>query len=558
MAVSLKNSGVPQLLRNRKRFDEIVRTLAKYGLADWVHEWNPEFVKGLFRTPDGQKISEMSPGVRLRLAFTELGTTFIKIGQLLSTRSDLLGPEIATELARLQSNTPADSAETVATLIEAELGKPPEQLFAQFEREAMASASIGQVHAASLVDGQSVVVKVQHQGIEETVLKDLEILDALSAIAERHAGELRKYRPRATMAEFRRTLLHELDFQHELRNLERFARNFQDRPTVHFPRAYRHLSSRRVLTMERLEGLSVAQRERLESEGVDTREVSRRGVDMALEMIFRDGFYHADLHPGNILILTGGVVGVLDCGMAGRIDEQTREDFESLLLAAAEQDSDQLADAVLRLGSTPRDLDRDALRAEIEDFAAEFVGQSLTDFDLSGTIQRGVEIVRRFGIVLKPSIASLFRALVMLEGTSRTLDRDFSLAESIRPYYLKIVQRRLAPARLWRRLQRSYRDWERLLDMLPREASDILSRLRQGTFDVHLEHRRLEVTTNRLIYGILTASLFLGSALLWSRGAPPVVGGVSIVGAAGVSLSVVLGLRLLRSIARSGGILPKE
>ena len=551
------DSVFPQLVRNRKRFDEIVRTLAKYGLADWVREWNPEFVKGQFRTPDGQKIAEMPPGVRLRLAFSELGTTFIKIGQLLSTRSDLLGPEIAAELAQLQSNTPADPAETVAALIEAELGQPPEQLFAEFERDAMASASIGQVHAARLVDGQTVVVKVQHQGIEDTVLKDLEILDAFSAIAERHGRELRKYRPRATVAEFRKRLLYELDFQHELRNLERFAHNFRDNPTVHFPRAHRHLSTRRVLTMERLDGFSVADRERLESEGVDTKEVSRRGVDMALEMIFRDGFYHADLHPGNILILSGGVVGVLDCGMAGRIDEKTREDFENLILAASERDSDQITDTVLRIGSTPPDLDRDALRVEIDDFAADFVGQSLTDFDLSATLQRGLEIVRRFGIALKPSIASLFRALVMLEGTSRTLDRDFSLAETIQPYYLKIVQRRLAPARLWRRVQRSYRDWERLLDMLPRVASDILSRLRQGTFDVHLEHRRLEVTTNRLIYGIVTASLFLGSALLWSRDAPPVVGGMSIVGVAGVILSAVLGFRLLRSIARSGGIQPK-
>lgn len=552
------DAAIAPFVKHRKRFRHIVSTLAKYGLADWVHEWNPDFVKDLFRTADGTDVANLEPGERLRLAFTELGTSFIKLGQALSTRTDLIGPEIIAELEQLQSSVPADSPEQVRGTVEAELGAPPEQLFAAFDDQPMASASIGQVHAARLRNGQSVVVKVQHQGIEEVVREDLEILAGLASVAESSSRELALLQPRAFVAEFRRTLMRELDFTIEKRSLTQFARNFENDDGVHFPVVYPELSGRRVLTMERLEGFSVRQTDRFEVEGIDSREVAARGATAYLDMIFRDAFFHADPHPGNIMVLAGGVVGFLDCGMVGRLDSRLRDDFENMMIAAVDQDAERLTQSVLRVGKFPADLDKDALQAEIGDFVSEFTGVDLTDFDMEATIERGAEIIRRFRIVIRPSLSMLLKALMLLEGTSRLLDRSFSLAELLQPYYLKIVQRRFSPKSLLRHARRSFRDWQRLLDALPGELVEILEKVQRGTIRVSLEHRNAEATVNRVVYGIVGAALFLGSSLLLSSGVPPLVRGVSVPGAVGISVAGVLCFRLLRAIRASGGLARRD
>ena len=294
-------ADISQRIRNLERFTFILKTLSKYGLAKWAQEWSPEFVKEHFKSSEGESIREMPWEKRVRLAFTELGTTFIKLGQVMSTRADLVGTEVATELEKLQADTPTDPPESVRATIEAELGKPPEQLFAEFDDVALASASIGQVHVARLTSGEPVVVKVQHPGIDETVEKDLEVLGTIAGLIEKHSPVLRPYRPRALVAEFRRNLLRELDFNRERRNLEEFARNFRDDPTVHFPIAYPEFSTQRVLTMERLDGTPIADTAALEEKQVDNATFAWNAATVFVEMIFRDGFYHADPHPGNIM-----------------------------------------------------------------------------------------------------------------------------------------------------------------------------------------------------------------------------------------------------------------
>jgi ubiquinone biosynthesis protein len=545
---------LPNMARNAKRFETIVRTLARYGLADWVRDWNPDFVKDYFKDVDGRSISEQPREVRLRLAFTELGTTFIKLGQVLSTRSDLIGPELAEELTKLQSSNPADPPESVVATIESELGQPPDKLYAEFNPDAVGSASIAQVHMATLKTGEKVVVKVQHPGIEDLVQQDLEILAFLAGIAEKHSAELRLYQPRGMTAEFRRSILRELDFLREKRSLEEFTRNFQDDPTVHFPKPYPELTARRVLTMERLDGVSIAKTETLAEGGVNTEETAWRGATAFLEMVFRDGFYHADPHPGNIWVLENGVVGLLDCGMVGRLDDARKLELENLIQAAVDRDTEELTALVVELGSLPPNLDREQLRADIADFLSDYGGQSIQDLNISDALNEIVAIIRRHRIVLPPSVSLLIRMLVLLEGSARLLSRDFSLVELLQPFVKKRLTHRLSPGQLLKRLGRSYRDWTRLVDALPRELTDILGRVRQGTFEVNLEHRRLDTVVNRVVYGILTASLFLGSAMMWSRQAPPTIQGVSLFGAAGVAGAVVLAWRLLRVIKREGGL----
>ena len=550
----MKLSTLTQFSSNAQRFTEIITVFAKYGLANWIKKKDPEFIKGLLKSSKGVRIADLSPEFRLRMALTESGTTFIKLGQILSTRADLIGPSMAEELTKLQADVPPDDEEVVRQTVESELGKPLEALFAEFDLKAMGSASIGQVHRARLHSGQTVVVKVQHAGIEPKVTSDLEILKAMAELAERYDPDLRLYQPRATVAEFSRTLLHELDFRRELRSLNQFRQNFADEDWLHIPEAFPELSSQRVLTMEMLVGFSIAKTERLTEEGIDKQEFVHRGANMYLDMVFRDRFFHADPHPGNIWALSDGKLGLLDCGMTGRLDNDMREELEGMLLASVDNDPDRLTDHVMRIATVPQSVDRNALRRDIDDFLAEYVNVSVADLDLSTALNSLTGILREHHILLPSGISLLIRVLVMLEGTSRLLDRNFSLAELIKPYAVKSIQRRYSPEKLLRQAKNTYRDWDRLMKMLPGELFDILIRIREGRFDVSIEHRRLEKVIKWLVHGILSAALFMGGSIVLSREIPPLIGGVSAIGAGTSLLGLILGYRLVRAMKKSGDL----
>jgi len=554
----MKLTALTRLERNVHRGGEIIGVLAKYGLADWVKGLNFSWVQNRFKSLDGQRIPDLKIEERVRLAFTELGTTFIKLGQVLSTRPDLVGPDIARELAHLQIAVPADPPAMVRATIEAELGKPLGKLFAQFDLAPLASASIAQVHLARLHSGEQVVVKVQHAGIADKIMPDLDILAGLAELAEKHSAQARLYQPSAVVRQFHRTLLRELDFTFERRYMEEFATNFAKDDTVHFPCPYAQLSTRRVLTMEWLVGILGTDSGALAASGADLNEFALRGANMYLQMIFRDAFYHADPHPGNLMLLPGGVVGVLDCGMIGRLDEELAAGLEEMLIAVVNHNSVDLGDVLLRLGSAPPDAPRDQLRADLTDFVADFVGQSIQDMDLSGALNNLFEIIRRYNITLPPSLSLLLRTLAELEGTAQKLSPEFSLAEVFRPYYASMVSRRLSVRYVLGRLQHTYRDWERLVQTLPRDLGDVLNRMRDGTFSVHLDHRHLDPVINRVVLGVMTAALLVSSALLWSLKAPPVVAGVSVFGALGYLIAAWLGWRLLRAIKKSGDLNSKQ
>jgi ubiquinone biosynthesis protein len=547
----VKLTALPQYLRNSTRAVEVVSILSKYGLANWVSRLDSRFADGLFKSPNGEVLASYKPEVRIRLALTELGPTFIKLGQILSTRPDLVGVEVAAELSKLQADAPADTFEQVRQTIEAEMGQALEEIFAEFEAAPLASASIGQVHRARLVSGERVVVKVQHAGIEHKIRKDLDILAALAELAEL-IPEFKNYRPRETTAEFQRTLLRELDFGREERNMQEFAANFADDPRVHIPQTFAEQTTGRVLTMEELAGIKLSQPERLLAAGADLTEMSRRGAELYMEMIFTHGFYHADPHPGNILILDGGVIGLLDYGMVGRIDESLREDIEEMLVAIVDQDPVHLTSIITRIGKVPAGLDTSALSVDVADYVSQYANRRLDEFRLGAALNDMTELVRRYHIMLPARVALLIKVFVMLEGTSQLLSPRFNLIQVIAPYQKKMIWRRLSPARQVRKLRRLYRELELLAQVLPRGIVDILEQVQAGKFDVHLDHRGLEPSVNRLVFGLLTSSLFLGSTLLLSRQVPPLVRGVSVLGAAGCAISLLLGLRLVRAINKSG------
>lgn len=551
-------SAFPQLKRNAIRFEQILRVLAKYGLAEWIREGGPDFIQRILTSAEGEKLAGRPRPERVRMALAELGTTFIKLGQMMSTRPDLVGEELSAQLAHLQTDTPADDFGEVRETIESELGQPLEELFAHVEEVPLASASIAQVHQATLSDGTRVAIKVQHAGIEAKIVNDLEILQGMAGLAEKYSREIRLYQPGRIIAEFRRALLRELDFGREEQHLLQFQRNFEDDPTVRFPVPHPELSAKRVLTMEWMEGLPVTDLEALRDAEVDLTLIAKRGASVFLEMIFRDRFYHADPHPGNLLVLPDDVIGLLDCGMVGYLDQSTRQSFEGLVEGFLLQDSELLTDSALELGVAPKEFDREELLGQLEILVQEQLTGSLKDLDLGAVLSTLSEIVRKHRIVMKPGISRLIKVFIMLEGTGRRLDPEFNLAQQLEPYYRRLTHRRLSPRNLARRLRHTYREWDQLFQVLPRDLVELLRQARRGTLDVHLQHRRLDPVVNRLAYAMLGAALFLGSTLLWSNNIGPLVWGTSVPGLLGTVVSVWLGFRLLRSIHKQGGLEASE
>ena len=502
---------------------------------------------------NGEVLANQSRETRIRLAMEELGPAFIKLGQVLSTRPDQVGAALAHELQKLQANVPADPPEVVRETVETELGQPLEQLFAEFNEQPSASASIGQVHCARLHSGENLVVKVQHRDIQQRFNVDLDILTGLAQLAEK-VEELRPYRPQATVAEFQRTLRRELDYSREERHLQRFSRDFAGNPGVYFPRTYPHLSTNRVMTMERLDGVKLSDRDVLASASFDMQEVARNGAQIYLEMIFEHGFYHADPHSGNLVLLPGGVIGILDAGMVGRIDETLREDIEDMLWAITTQDPQQLTSIVMRVGMVPMGLDETALHLDLADFVAHYTNQPIDAFDLGGALTEIIEITRRYHIILPAGMAMLLKVLIMLEGTAQLLAPKFSLMEVFLPHQKRLQMRRMSPVRRVKKMRRIYGELEHLAEILPRRLRDILYQVECGSFDVHLDHRGLEPSVNRLVLGMLASALFLGSSLMLSFKVPPLlfnessflgITQISVLGLAGCTVSLLVGLRLL-------------
>jgi ubiquinone biosynthesis protein len=549
---------IPQLARNIGRVAEIARTLTKYGLAGGMAKLDSAFVRRWTSGTEIARLAEFTPEARIRLVLTELGTAFIKFGQVLSTRRDVIGPALADELSQLQSNVPGDPFSATKETIESELKRPLVELFPEFDPVPLASASIGQVHRATLHDGRQVVVKVQHPNIGRRVVNDIAILTELAKLAEQFLPDLRPYRPVALVAEFQRVLMKELDFRRELRHLQMFRSQFAADPMVRFPEPYPSFSSGRVLTMEYLDGVPFTNLEKVKAAGGDLDDLARRGAHIFLKMIFGHGLFHADPHPGNLLYLPpteecpAGAIGLLDVGMVGRVDSRLRDRIERGVGAAVRQDSAALTEQVILIGDAPSQLDEQSLEAEISEQLAFYWGMPLEQFQLGTALNDLTEAVRKYQVMLPPPLALLLRVLVMLEGTGRLLSPRFNLVELLDPYKKTLILKRLSPKRLMRRTMLALQDWDDLLRGLPRQLGVILRMLQKQEMGVQLIHKHLEPSVNRLVFGLMISALFVGSAMMWAYRAPPLINEISIFGVFGCVMACIWGMRLFRAIQHSG------
>ncbi len=561
----MRISSLPRYYRNLRRWQEIIVVLRRYGLADWLSHLRVDFIRDWLKDDQGVPLASYSREARVRMALTDLGPTFIKLGQVLSLRPDLVGSEQAAELQQLQSQVPADSFAQVKAIVESELKLSIGQAFSQFSENCIASASIGQVHAARLTDGTSVVVKVQHANIEAKVNEDLEVLRGLAVLAER-IPELAVWQPRGIVEQLSRSLKRELSFSRELSNLLMFQSTLKDYKGVIVPHAYPKLSTARVLTMERVEGESINS---LGSPaaliGVDRYATARRVSDLYVQSIFIKGHYHADPHPGNILVQEDGTIALLDFGMVGRIDDSLRGTIEEMLWAVLQQDSALLTSLVKRAGKIPASIDDAQLSNDVADLIATYGSQPLDSLNLSGALNDATDILHRHRITLPSQMGILIKTLVTLEGTLRLTSSSFSILQAIQPMMGKLRQNRFSPRRQARRLRRMYVELEGLVERLPSQISSLMELVQEGKLDVQLSHRGLSPSINRLVLGLLTSSLLLGSSILMASKVPPLLfmdGGplglkdLSLLGVVGFVISTLVAFRILLAINKSGHLDP--
>ncbi|QCU78033.1 AarF/ABC1/UbiB kinase family protein [Citricoccus sp. SGAir0253] len=538
----------------RERYREIAEVLSVNGLGFVVSALG---LSGRFpfrrmpRREDGRAYTRPE---LVRRALEQLGPAFVKLGQILSTRPDLLPPPYVRELKALQDRVePIPAAQVMAAIAE-ELGSTA--VFDRLESQPLASASIGQAHAAVL-DGQDVVVKVRRPGVVETVNEDLEILENLAEMATRRWDFARDNDATGLVREFAQTLRQELDYLAEARNAERFAANFAGHPDVHIPVVHWETTTSRVLTLERIRGIKIDDVDALAAAGIDRAELARRAGAVLCTMVFEHGFFHADPHPGNFFVEEDGALGVIDFGMVGTLDEDLKERLGDILVAIVAGDTSHATDALLRLNQSSGPVNRAALKQDVSVLIERFSGHTLADFPVSALINDILGTLRRHRLHLPNDLAMLFKMLLMAEGLGKALDPDFQLASVLAPFTRRLVLQRYSPEALRRRLGRIAQELRQAGTDAPRLVQGLLDLIERGgpqlTLDpaeTERQRSRDQQTANRLVAGMLTAAFInvAGGVVATTTGRAAVLRGPVATASAGAA--GLLGGYLLRTARR--------
>jgi ubiquinone biosynthesis protein len=476
---------------------------------------------------------------RARLVLQDLGPSFIKLGQIASTRADVLPAELITELKKLQDDVPGVPFEQIKAVIEASLGAPLGDIFVRFEEKPLATASIGQVHRAVLAteEGeQQVVVKVQRPNVATTVMRDLELLHMMAAAIERAIPDSRIYSPIGLVQQFDRSITTELNFTTEAENAERFAQNFAGQERVRFPRVFKQASSKHVLTLEFFDGKKL---DRAVEEGASGKSIAKLATGIIIKMIFEDGFFHADPHPGNVIIMgpnEAPIAGMIDLGMVGRLSPELRDRTVDLMVAAVRKDMPGVADALYAIGRPTKKIDMREYRAEVEMLAEKYLGKPLKEIELSAMIRDLVQGAIKYGLEIPTDFMLVGKALMTVEGIGKQLDPDLDVFGETAPYFLDILRKRYSPQRLGNELWRGVEQLSRAGYDMPMQAREVLEDLRLGRTTVRTEDPGLPPAADRLgrriFTGLTTAALIVGGVSLLHDEKHDSLGTVLLVAAA--------------------------
>ncbi|HTM45131.1 MAG TPA: AarF/ABC1/UbiB kinase family protein [Polyangiaceae bacterium] len=548
--VSLLNAA-----RDIGRIREISTVLVRHGFGEVVSRLGWSKVRKDADASESPTSSSSSAATRVRRVLEDLGPSFVKLGQIASTRADLLPPDVIAELKKLQDNVPPVSFEAIKARVEQSLGATLEELFSSFDPKPLAAASIAQVHRAVLRTAQGereVVVKVQRPGIGETVASDLDLLHTFVALLERTVPESRIYSPTGLVQQFDRAITSELDFSTEAENAGRFARNARDFPQARFPRVYREASGKHVITLEYLDGVKIYE---AVQRGHDPKKLARLAIDIVIRQIFEDGFFHADPHPGNVLVLgtpEEPIFALVDLGMVGRLSPRMRDLTVDLMIAAVRHDYEGIADALYEIGNPTRKIDQNAFRAEVAVLTDRYLGKQLKDIEMSSLVRDLIRAGTQYGIEIPSDFVLVGKTLMTIEGIGKEIAPDLDVFEECKPFFLEILKKRYSPERLGPDLLRRFERLSGASQRVPEALSEVLDDLRRGRLTIRSEDLRAELSSDRLgrrLYSaIVAAALLLGGSWLLATGQQGI--GQLMLGIAFAVLTLHLARDVYRSLRR--------
>lgn len=555
--------GMKKTYTHLVRYRHIMGVLIKYGFEEVAGIFARRLKIGLGSKglPGVQKqtLAATTLPQRVRMAMEELGPTFIKLGQLLSTRPDLVSDDYVQEFEHLQDRVTPEKYETIRRQVVAQLGAEPEVIFESFDPVPIAAASIAQVHRAKTKAGDEVVVKIRRPDIVKTLRTEMEILQDIAGLVKSRLHAPETFDPVRMVNEFSQAVSKEVDLANERRNQQRFIHNFEDDPTVHVPRVFEAYCSEGILTMEYIEGVKPNHIQRLENADLDPKLIAQRGADFVLQQIFDFGFFHTDPHPGNFLVIKDNILAPLDFGQVGRLTRQDRMLLQYLVLSIVDADASKIVNGLERAQLLDDDVDITEFSRDVEDILMTYENQPLKDIPFGQVIRRIFGIIRRHRVEAPRDFTLMLKCLMTIESFATDLDKDFQIIESLKPYARRFSVEDLRPDNLFRRFRKATNSAAELAARFPEDAGAIIQKFRRGKFKIHVHHEHLEEleqtldnSSNRIAFAVIIAALLIGSSMLVPQNGD-VLGIISLqtLGILGYITAMIMGMWLVISIIRS-------
>ncbi len=541
-----------------KRYRQIMNVLIKYGFGYIVEKAGIILPKGITRE-NVDPTGKMTTAQKVVMMLQELGPTFVKLGQVLSTRPDLIPKDYIEELKKLQDNVAPFSFKEVKDQIEEDLGDKTNQVFLSIEEKPLAAASIGQVHRAVLKNGQDVVVKVRRPGIDKIITADLEIMLNLARLIEKHIPEVRIYDPVGKIEEFSDAMHKELDFTREGFNIDKFRQNFEGDETIYVPKVFWEATAQKVLTIEYIKGYKVTELDEIINNDLDRKQIAVNGAKAMMKQIFIHGFFHADPHPGNIIIRPDGKIVFIDFGIVGRIDKYTKNKLADLIVGIINKDTKKIIGVLLELSQAEQELNISEIELDVEDLLDRYYGKDLKNIDMSKLLSEVFTIVAKYKIILPSNFTLLLKSLITIEGVGLELDPDFNIFETAKPFVNKMLRERYNPQHLLKTAVSTLQEFNKSVMLIPKLLNGLYQRTKIDSMKIDFDTRgtskvisELNKMVNRLVFSLIVASLIIGSSLIIQADVEPFLLHYPLLGVAGFVTAGLLGVWLIASIIRTG------